>query len=113
MTLNPIVPGLRNIHHNANSAAKVEIVAQADDVLIVGDEVADQLLRHSVQFREVSDEQVEFIQQQKLARAAVADEAGPDEAPDAVDQEVTESAADPDGEDAEVEAPVRRTRSKK
>jgi hypothetical protein len=75
MSLNPVEPGLRSIHHDANSVSKVQIVVQADDVLLVGDAVADQLLRHSPQFKEVTDEQVEFIQQRKQPRGAPVEDA--------------------------------------
>jgi len=54
--LKPIEPGLRRIHHDANSVAKVELVVAADDVLHVSEDVAAQLTKASRQFKDVTDE---------------------------------------------------------
>lgn len=52
MALHPIHPGLRPIHYDAVSAAKVTIVVQPDDELVVSDDIAGQLLAASVQFKD-------------------------------------------------------------
>lgn len=54
MGMNPITPGLRRINYDARSAAKVQIVVQPGDVLEVSDDVADQLLRSSPQFKDAA-----------------------------------------------------------
>lgn len=51
MPLNPPVPGLRRIHHDANSASHVELSIAPGDVLEVSDDVAGQLLATSPQFK--------------------------------------------------------------
>lgn len=51
MPLNPPVPGLRPMHYDARSPAKVELVVQPGDTLVVSDEVAEQLERASAQFK--------------------------------------------------------------
>lgn len=52
MGLNNISPGLRPIHYDAVSAAKVALVVQPDEELIVSDDIADQLLKSSGQFKD-------------------------------------------------------------
>ena len=51
MALNLPVPGLRPVHYNARSAAKVQLTVQPGDTLIVSDDVADQLVQGSAQFK--------------------------------------------------------------
>lgn len=52
MGLNPITPGLRRIDYDARSAAKVQLTIQPGDTLAVSDDVAEQLLRESPQFKD-------------------------------------------------------------
>lgn len=47
--------GLRRIFYDARSAAKVELVVQPGDELEVSDDVAEQLLRSSAQFKQVDE----------------------------------------------------------
>ena len=54
MSLNPITTGLRNMHYDASSAAKVQIVVQPGDTLTVSDDVADQLVAASPQFKDAA-----------------------------------------------------------
>ena len=59
MSLNPVKPGLRAIHHNAVSASKVYLSIPAGDVLVVSDVVADQLVAASRQFQSAAPVAVE------------------------------------------------------
>lgn len=52
MSLRPPTPGLRSLHYDARSAAKVELVIQPGDTLVVSDDVAAQLQRSSPQFKD-------------------------------------------------------------
>ena len=56
MSLNPVVPRLRAIRHDAVSASKVYLSIPAGDVLHVSDVVADQLVAASRQFQEVTED---------------------------------------------------------
>jgi hypothetical protein len=49
--LRTVVPGLRTVNYDARSAAKVSLVVQPGDTLIVSDDVADQLAASSAQFK--------------------------------------------------------------
>lgn len=56
MPMNPIERrGLRPVHLNSRSAAKVQISVQPDDVLVVSDDVAGQLTRADGAFKVVDD----------------------------------------------------------
>lgn len=50
--MRPPIPGLRPIHHDASSPARVELIVPADDTLVVSDDVAEQLLSSSTQFKD-------------------------------------------------------------
>lgn len=54
-------PGLRSIHYDARRAAKVALSIPAGDVVAVSDDVADQLLAESPQFKEVDPAAVPTI----------------------------------------------------
>jgi hypothetical protein len=55
MALNPHpAAGLRNINYDARSAAKVELRIPAGDTLHVSDDVAEQLLQSSTQFKDTA-----------------------------------------------------------
>lgn len=54
MGLNPIGGGLRHIHYDARSAAKVALVVQPGDELHVSDDVAAQLVAASPQFKDAT-----------------------------------------------------------
>lgn len=56
MSLNPIVPRLRAVKHNAISASKVQISVPAGDVLLVSDVVADQLIAAAGEFQSVDED---------------------------------------------------------
>lgn len=56
MGLQPINPKLRRILHDGRRPAKVSIVIAADDELLVSDDVAAQLERHSPQFKRAGDD---------------------------------------------------------
>lgn len=51
MALDPPIPGLRPLHYDARSPAKVQLIVQPGDELVVSDDVADQLQRQSLQFK--------------------------------------------------------------
>jgi hypothetical protein len=54
MTLTPPPSaGLRNLHYDAKSAAKVALIVQPGDTLTVSDDVADQLMASSSQFKDL------------------------------------------------------------
>lgn len=57
MSLNPIVPRLRAIKHNAISASKVSLSIPAGEVLHVSDVVADQLVAAANEFQEVTEDE--------------------------------------------------------
>jgi hypothetical protein len=50
--MNPPVPGLRTIHYDARSAAKVNLSIHPGETLTVSDDVADQLTAASPQFKD-------------------------------------------------------------
>jgi len=52
--LKPVGPGLRVIHHNSNSTSHVQVSVPAGDELTVSDDVAEQLLAVSPQFRDAT-----------------------------------------------------------
>lgn len=54
-------PGLRAIHYDARSAAKVNLSVAAGDVIVADGDVADQLLAASTQFKEVDPAAVDGI----------------------------------------------------
>lgn len=95
MALKLPVPGLRPVHYNARSAAKVQLTVQPGDTLIVSDDVAAQLAQGSAQFK--------------------VDELPPDESePEAVEAPVTEpeSVDVPPAVEPEP-VPVKKPRAKK
>ena len=62
MGLNPINGGLRRLHYDAKSTAKVDLRIKPGDVLEVSDDVASQLMLQSAQFKDqthVADEPAE------------------------------------------------------
>lgn len=52
--LKPATPGLRVIHHNSNSTSHVAVSVPAGDQLAVSDDVAEQLLAVSPQFKDAT-----------------------------------------------------------
>ena len=54
--LKPPTPGLRRIHYDAVSVAKVQLSVQPGDELVVSDDVAEQLLAASRQFKDAKPE---------------------------------------------------------
>ena len=70
MSLNPVVPRLRAIKHDAISASKVSLSVPAGDTLIVSDDVADQLVAAPRQFQEVVDDETEDVKPVEQATAA-------------------------------------------
>lgn len=54
-------PGLRSIHYDARSTAKLQLHVAAGDVIVADDDVADQLLAASTQFKEVDPSAVPAI----------------------------------------------------
>ncbi|HEX6968105.1 MAG TPA: hypothetical protein VF174_04725 [Micromonosporaceae bacterium] len=55
MVLREPVPGLRRIHHNANSPKRVELIVPAGDVLEVSEQVAAQLQAADPHFQAVEE----------------------------------------------------------
>jgi hypothetical protein len=57
--LNPTpVAALRNLHYDAKSAAKVALIVQPGDTLTVSEDVADQLIASSSQFKDLDNPKV-------------------------------------------------------
>ncbi|MEM9516035.1 MAG: hypothetical protein AAGA42_14380 [Actinomycetota bacterium] len=75
MGLKEPIPGLRSIHYDARSPAKVSVVVQPGDTLVVSDDVAVQLEKASQQFKPAADAiepPVEDEQPKKPAKKATA-----------------------------------------
>lgn len=51
----PPSAALRNLHYDAKSAAKVALIVQPGDTLTVSDDIADQLVAASSQFKVLDD----------------------------------------------------------
>ena len=71
MSLNPVVPRLRAIRHDAVSASKVYLSIPAGDELVVSDVVADQLVAASRQFQEVTEDDEPAVEQATAAPGEV------------------------------------------
>lgn len=52
MPLNEITPGLRPIHYSGRSPVKAQVIVADGDELHVSDDVAEQLLAQSAQFKD-------------------------------------------------------------
>jgi hypothetical protein len=61
MSLNPPIPGLRSIRYDARSAAKVQITVQPGDTMQVSDDVAEQLVAASAQFKTATPEEAAAV----------------------------------------------------
>ena len=54
MSLNPVSPGLRALRYRGASPAKVSLIVADGSDLVVPDDVAEQLLAQSLQFKDAT-----------------------------------------------------------